>query len=38
MGATFVEVICPLGIPYRFPTYIDGEITFNMADKEAEAI
>jgi len=36
MGADFVEVICPLGIPYRFPVYIDGEITFNMADKEAE--
>ena len=34
MGADFVEVICPLHIPYRFPIYIDEEITFNMADKE----
>jgi len=36
MGADFVEVVCPLHIPYRFPIYIDGEITFNMADKETE--
>ena len=37
MGANFVEVLCPLGIPYRFPTYIDREITFRMVDrKEAE--
>ncbi len=36
MGADFVEVTCPMGIPYRFPVYVDGEITFNMADKEAE--
>ena len=36
MGADVVEVICPMGIPYRFPVYVDGEITFHMADKEAE--
>jgi len=36
MGAHFVEVTCPLSIPYRFPIYVDGEITFNMAEKEAE--
>jgi len=36
MGADFAEVFCPLGIPYRFPLYVDGEITFNMADMEAE--
>ena len=36
MGADFVDVICPLHIPYRFPIYIDGEITFNMADKETD--
>ena len=36
MGAHFVEVICPMGIPYRFPIYVDGEITFNMADQEAD--
>ncbi len=36
MGADFVEVICPMGIPYRFPVYVEGEIAFNMADKEAE--
>lgn len=36
MGADFVEVICPLHIPYRFPIYIDEEITFNMVNKEAE--
>ncbi len=36
MGADFVDVLCPLGIPYRLPIYIEGEITFNMADKEAE--
>ena len=36
MGDDFVDVLCPLSIPYRFPIYIEGEITFNMADKEAE--
>jgi len=36
MGADFVDVTCPLGIPYRLPTYIDGEITFRMADQETE--
>jgi len=29
-----VEVICPMGIPYRLPKYIDGEITFKMAEKD----
>jgi len=33
MGVSFVEVTCPLGIPYRHPTDIDGEITFKMADR-----
>ncbi len=37
MGDDFVEVICPLHIPYRIPIYVDGEITFNMADKETDA-
>lgn len=36
MGADFVDVTCQLGIPYRLPTYIDGEITFRMADQETE--
>lgn len=36
MGANFVEVTCPMGIPYRFPVYIDGEITFHMAGQETE--
>ena len=36
MGADFAEVLCPMGIPYRLPAYVDGEITFNMADKKAE--
>ena len=36
MGATFVEVLCPMGIPYRIRTYIDGVMTWQMADKEAE--
>ena len=31
-----VELLCPMGVPYRLPSYVDGEITFNMADKEAE--
>lgn len=31
-----VELLCAMGIPYRLPSYIDGEITFTMADKEAE--
>jgi len=35
MGADFVEVTCPMGIPYRLPTYIKGEMTWEMADKEA---
>lgn len=32
MGVNFVEVLCPLGIPYRFPVYVDDEITFHMAE------
>ncbi len=32
MGTDFVDITCPFGIPYRLPTYIDGEITFKMAD------
>ena len=32
MGADFVEVLCPLGIPYRLPVCIDNEITFKMAN------
>ncbi len=36
MGSDFVEVLCPLHIPYRFPIYIDGDITFNTADKDKE--
>lgn len=34
MGEDFVDVTCLLGIPYRVPTYVDGEITFQMADQE----
>jgi len=34
MGVDFVEATCPLGIPYRFPIYVEGEITFQMADQE----
>ena len=30
MGAEFAEITCPLGIPYRIPLYIDGNITFKM--------
>jgi len=36
MGADFVEVTCPLGIPYRLPCYIDDKITFNMAPPDTE--
>ncbi len=36
MGADFVEVTCPMRIPYRLPTYIDEVMTWQMADKEAE--
>ncbi len=36
MGADFVDVTCLLGIPYRLPAYIDGKITFRMADQETE--
>ena len=36
MGTDFVEVLCPLGIPYRLPILIEGEITFNMAEKEVK--
>jgi len=36
MGADFIEVLCPLSIPYRIPLYVGGEITFNVADKEAD--
>jgi len=32
MGVDFVDVVCPLGIPYRFPVYVDDEITFHMAE------
>ena len=34
MGEGFVEAMCPLGISYRFPSYVDDEITFQMADPE----
>ena len=34
MGAEFVEVLCPMGIPYRLPNYINDEITFKMAETE----
>lgn len=33
MGSDFVDVICPLSIPYRLPAYIDEKITFKMADQ-----
>lgn len=36
IGREFMEVACPLGIHYRFPIYIDGKITFQMADQEEE--
>jgi len=36
MGADFVEVLCPLGIPYRLPNYIGNEITFKMVKQEVE--
>jgi len=38
MGADFVEIICPMGIPYRLPTEIDEEITFKMADLAEENV
>lgn len=28
-----VQVVCPMGIPYRFPADIDGETTFRMVEK-----
>lgn len=31
---SIVQIICPLGIPYRLPTDIDGQITFRMTDQE----
>lgn len=36
MGEDFVDVTCLLGIPYRVPLYVNGEITFQMADQEEE--
>ena len=36
LGEEFMDVTCLLGIPYRFPIYIDGKITFQMADQEEE--
>ncbi len=37
MGADFVEVLCPMGIPYRLPTKIDEVMTWQMADKDPAA-
>ena len=34
MGADFVEVTYIMGIPYRLPKYIDGEITYKMVEKD----
>ena len=28
-----VEVVCPMGIPYRFPAQVDGETTFRMVER-----
>lgn len=28
-----VQVVCPMGIPYRFPADIDGETTFRMVEE-----
>lgn len=36
LGEEFMDVTCLMGIPYRFPIYIDGKITFQMADQEEE--
>ena len=30
MGTDFVEILCPLSIPYRIPLYFDGEVSFKM--------
>ena len=32
-GQAVPEVVCPLGIPYRFPANIDGQTTFRMVDQ-----
>lgn len=36
MGTDFVDIICPMGIPYRIPLNFDGEVSFRMfeADKD----
>lgn len=36
MGQGFVDILCPLGIPYRIPCYIDEEITFKMDSAHIE--
>ncbi len=34
MGPLSVEILCPLGIPYRLPNYINDKITFKMVEQE----
>ncbi len=34
MGVVAVDVVCPLGIPYRLPINIDKRPTFKMAEQE----
>ena len=30
MGTDFVDILCPLGIPYRMPLNFDGEVSFQI--------
>ncbi len=34
LGEDFVEVTYLMGIPYRVPIYVNGKITFQMAEQE----
>ena len=34
MGMDFVDILCPLSIPYRIPLNFDGEISFKMYEED----
>ena len=36
MGKDFVDILCPLCIPYRIPLNFDGEVSFQMYDTSTE--
>ncbi len=37
MGEGFVEIFCPIGVPYRIPREFDGEVSFQMYNASTEA-